>query len=61
MKHNQDGSLDIYVQSTAPAGHQSNWLPSPPSGQFEVILRMYGPKSGVINGTYTYPPITRVG
>ena len=29
VKYNKDGSLDIYVQSTAPAGHVSNWLPSP--------------------------------
>jgi hypothetical protein len=60
VKYNKDGSLDIYVQSTAPAGHRSNWLPSPSSGQFEVILRMYWPKSGVIKGSYTYPQITRV-
>jgi hypothetical protein len=61
VTHNKDGSLDIYVQSTAPAGHRSNWLPSPSSGQFEVILRMYWPNSGVIKGSYTYPQITRVG
>ena len=29
VKYNKDGSLDIYVQSTAPAGHVSNWLPEP--------------------------------
>jgi hypothetical protein len=61
VKRNADGSLDIYVQATAPAGHESNWLPSPPSGQFEVILRMYNPKASALNDTYDYPPITRVG
>jgi len=61
VKHNKDGSLDIYVQSTAPQGHKANWLPSPSSGQFEVILRMYWPKASVVNGTYHYPSITRVG
>ncbi len=61
VKYNKDGSLDIYLQATAPAGHESNWLPSPSSGQFEVILRMYWPKTSVLNGTYAYPSITRVG
>ena len=27
---NADGSIDIYIQNTAPSGHESNWLPSPP-------------------------------
>ncbi len=61
VKYNADGSLDIYVQSTPPAGHESNWLPSPSSGQFEVILRMYGPKRPALDDTYHYPPITKVG
>jgi len=61
VKHNTDRSLDIYVQSTSPAGHESNWLPSPPSGQFEIVLRMYWPKNSVVSGTFNYPPITRVG
>ena len=61
VKYNKDRSLDLYVQATPPAGHPSNWLPSPPSGQFEVILRMYWPKTSVLNGTYNYPQIIRVG
>jgi len=24
---NADGSIDIYIQNTPPAGHESNWLP----------------------------------
>jgi hypothetical protein len=61
VKYNKDGSLDIYVQASAPAGHESNWLPSPPSGQFEVILRMYGPRAPALHNTYDYPPIVKVG
>ena len=26
---NPDGSVDIYIQNAAPAGHESNWLPAP--------------------------------
>ena len=61
VKRNADGSLDIYVQATPPAGHVSNWLPVPSSGQFEIILRMYGPKRSALDDAYSYPPITKVG
>ena len=61
LKRNADGSLDVYVQSTPPPGHESNWLPSPSSGAFEITMRLYGPKASALHGTYHYPPITRVG
>jgi hypothetical protein len=61
LQYNADGSLDIYIQSTPPAGHQSNWLPCPPLGQIVPIMRMYGPKAPALNDTYTYPSITKVG
>jgi hypothetical protein len=57
LVHNADGSLDIYLQHTSPAGHAANWLPSP-TGQFEVTLRLYGPKPSALKRTYVYPPIT---
>jgi hypothetical protein len=57
LKYNSDGSLDIYVQHTAPAGHESNWLPSPASGQFEITLRLYGPEATALGRTYKYPLI----
>jgi hypothetical protein len=59
LSYNPDGSLDIYVQHSPPAGHESNWLPAPASGNFEVTLRMYGPSQSVIDDTYTYPQIER--
>ncbi len=35
---NADGSIAIYIRSTAPAGHESNWLPAP-AGNFKLMLR----------------------
>jgi hypothetical protein len=61
VKYNPDGSLDVYLQATPPPGHQSNWLPSPASGEFEVTLRLYGPRQSALNDTYQYPSITKVG
>jgi hypothetical protein len=54
---NPDGSLDLYVQAASPAGHESNWLPSP-SGAFNMVLRLYLPDPPVLAGTYVYPTVT---
>ncbi|NOK02950.1 MULTISPECIES: DUF1254 domain-containing protein [Myxococcus] len=41
-----DGSVTLYVQANAPAGPKMpNWLPSPPSGSFYIVLRIYGPET----------------
>ena len=55
---NDDGSVDIYIQNTAPAGHESNWLPAP-SGNFILWLRVYLPGQAVLSGQYKVPPITQ--
>ena len=56
---NADGSIDIYIQSTAPAGHESNWLPAP-AGNFKLMLRAYLPGSAILNGEYHVPPVIKV-
>ena len=33
-----------------------NWLPAP-GGPFYVILRCYGPKPALLDGSYEIPPI----
>ncbi|VVD68362.1 signal peptide protein [Pandoraea pneumonica] len=63
LKKNDDGSLDIYIQHTAPAGKESNWLPSPPSGLFRLNYRIYLPQPQARDpktlGKYL-PPIKKV-
>src|SRR5664279_4257283 len=55
---NADGSVDIYMQNTAPAGHESNWLPAP-SGNFILWMRVYMPGATILNGEYKVPPIVK--
>jgi hypothetical protein len=56
---NTDGSVDVYIQNTAPAGHESNWLPAP-ADRFILWLRVYIPGVAILNGEYTVPPIVEV-
>ncbi len=56
---NADGSIDIYIQNAAPAGHEMNWLPAP-AGRFIMMLRAYQPGPSVLNDEYQVPPVQAV-
>jgi hypothetical protein len=61
LKYNPDGSLDVYLQRFSPgADKESNWLPIPPSGSYNVTVRVYQPEQSLIDGTYKLPPIQKV-
>ena len=64
LTYNPDGSLDVYIQNQAPTGHESNWLPSPPSGLFRINYRIYLPTKDAQDpatlGKYL-PPIKNAG
>lgn len=53
---NADGSVDIHIQNTAPAGDESNWLPAP-SGNFILWLRVYLPGKAILEGQYKVPAV----
>ncbi len=53
---NANGSVDIYIQHTAPTGHESNWLPAP-AGNFILWMRVYLPGQTVLDREYKVPPI----
>jgi hypothetical protein len=62
LQSDPDGSISIYMFPDLPEGvPASNWLPVP-RGQFNIMLRDYGPAGRVSNNTYVAPPIvaTRV-
>ena len=56
---NADGSIDIFIQKTAPVDFESNWLPAPP-GKFILWLRVYMPDAVILDGNYIVPPVTEV-
>jgi hypothetical protein len=56
---NTNGSVTIYLQSAAPAGHESNWLPAP-ADNFILWLRVYVPGAAILDGKYTVPPVVEL-
>jgi len=56
LVQNADGSVDIHIQNSVPAGHDSNWLPAP-SGEFILWLRVYLPRQTILDGAYKVPPV----
>ena len=60
LKHNADGSLDLYIQSESPGkDKEGNWLPAP-EGSFYAVLRMYGPEKQILDGSWKSPPVELV-
>ncbi len=61
LKHNADGSLDVFIQAKSPGPDKEvNWLPAPPSGMFNLTVRVYQPKKEILDGTYKLPPVMKV-
>jgi hypothetical protein len=60
LEYNGDGSLDLHFQNESPGeGMEANWLPAP-KGDFNLLMRLYAPRSEALNGEWNPPPVTRV-
>ncbi len=60
LRINPDNSYPIYVQHEWPGeSKDSNWLPAP-SGDFELVFRLYWPKAEVLQGKWQPPAVVRV-
>jgi hypothetical protein len=60
LQASADGSVDIYFGPKAPAGKESNWVPTSAGGKFEVLFRFYGPEKAVFDKTWELPDIERI-
>lgn len=59
LQKNADGSVDIYFGPNAPAGKDSNWVPTIASGKFEVLFRLYGPEKPLFEKTWKLSDIQK--
>ena len=57
LQANRDGSVELYLGPEAPAGHDSNWIPTDPTGRFEALIRFYGPTPSLFDHTWQLPDI----
>jgi hypothetical protein len=57
VKKNADGSVDLYVGAKAPAGQESNWIPTDPARKFEFMFRLYGPKKEFFEKAWALPDV----
>ena len=62
LHFNPDGSLDVWIQASAPQEtHQiSNWLPIQQDQNFSLNARLYWPKPAALNGTWQMPKVIRL-
>jgi hypothetical protein len=60
LQASADGSVDIYFSPKAPAGKESNWVPTSAGGKFEVLFRFYGPEKEVFDKTWKLPDVVRI-
>jgi hypothetical protein len=56
-----DGALELYFQSVSPGeDKETNWLPTPESGPFNLIMRLYAPHRQALQGDWVPPPVQKV-
>jgi hypothetical protein len=60
LQKNADGSVDVYFGPKAPAGKETNWIPTNAGGEFEVLFRVYGPEKPLFDKTWKLPDIEKI-
>ncbi len=59
MQKNPDGSVDVYFGPKAPAGRESNWVPTDPGRGFELMFRLYAPTKPLFDKTWKLPDVEK--
>lgn len=59
LQKNADGSVDLFIGPTAPAGKESNWIPTDPAREFELMVRLYGPTRAFFDKQWKLPDVEK--
>jgi hypothetical protein len=60
LQVNADGSVEVFFGPDAPAGRESNWVPTKAGGRFEMIFRLYGPEKPLFDKSWVLNDVERV-
>jgi hypothetical protein len=60
VQKNADGSVDLYLGPTAPAGKETNWIPTDPARGFELMFRLYAPTRALFDKAWKLPDVELV-
>ncbi|MCP4620140.1 MAG: DUF1254 domain-containing protein [Bradyrhizobium sp.] len=61
LQKNADGSVDLFLGPAAPAGKETNWVPTDPARKFELMARFYGPKKEFFEKKWILPDVEKMG
>lgn len=59
MPKNADGSVDVYFGPQAPAGKESNWVPTKAGAEFELMFRLYAPTKALFDKSWKLPDVEK--
>jgi hypothetical protein len=60
-RKNSNGSVDIYLGPKAPEGKESNWIPTDPAREFELMFRLYGPTKVFFDKLWKLSDVEKLG
>jgi hypothetical protein len=55
-----DGSIEVFFGPKAPAGKETNWIPTDPQRGFELMFRVYGPTKDFFEKTWVLPDVEKI-
>ena len=59
LKYDPDGSLTLYFQNENPARTRRSTGYRHPKGGFNLLMRLYAPRSEALTGKWNPPPVTK--
>src|SRR5262245_8866697 len=60
LQKNADGSVDTYFGPAAPAGKETNWVPTDTARKFGLTTRFYAPKKEFFEKKWILPDVEKV-
>lgn len=60
LETNADGAVEIYFGPHAPHGKESNWVPTDPSRNFELVFRLHGPDYARFGKQWRLPDVEKL-